>query len=158
MVERKLVSELVPKRNLVIATTPRTLLDEDNIVSLLGSEIFHLSASNKEIIERAEADGLAMHPELTDQDDLDATLDAMRSDSSETFDRFTTIDTTGKNTGDVVDALRQSGADIEDPHASGAQRSTTSSGMDTRTQRIFTMIIACALAVLVVLVVLILAF
>ncbi len=153
--ERTLIADLVPQRNLVIATTPTTMLDQDNVVSLLGAEVFHLTASTEEIAQRVRADGLAMHPELN-TDDVEATIDALRNERADVFDRFTTVDTTGQSIDGVVDSLRTSGADIVDPNDPDSL--SASAPKNTQAERVFGVIIAAALAVLVVIVVLILTF
>lgn len=156
-IERKLVADAAPKRNLVIATTPATLLDQDNIVALLGAEVFHLSASTDTLVERVTADGIAMRPQLAEADDLADEIERLAGERSEDYERFTTVDTSGMSLEQTIDALRKAGAPIEDPTAFAATQATSAGGMDATT-RIYAFVIAAALAVLVVLFVLILSF
>lgn len=154
-IERQLVSEYAPKRNLVIATTPTTLLDNDNIVSLLSTEVYHLTASTEELARRVTEDGLAMRPELAESDDLSSTIDELRDERSEIYDKFPTIDTTDLSVEQTIDQLRESGAVIEEPVVPG--EAAASGGVDAQT-RIFYFVIALAAAIALVMFVMILTF
>lgn len=161
MVERKMVEELAPRRDLVIAATFTTMLDHENVVSFLGAQVYHLTADVSTLLERAEKEGIALRPQLADADDGDAesVLQELIDDTAPTLNKFPTIDTTDMDIGDVIDSLRDAGADIVDPAQVSATESAEASnnGMD-RTTRIFTYIIAAALAVLIVLLFFLLTF
>ncbi len=154
-VEQELVKDYAPKRNLVIATTPTTFLDNENIVSMLGAEVYHLTASTEELAKRVMADGLAMRPELAEADDLNAAIDALRDERSEVYNKFPTIDTTDQSIEQSIDALRAAGADVEEPMVMGEPLSA--GGTDAQT-RVFYFAIAICLAIAIVLFILVLSF
>jgi shikimate kinase len=151
--ERDMVAAIAPRRNLVIATGGGTMLDPDNVIAFLGAEVYALTADASEILRRVSADGLDSRPLLADADDPEATITNMLADRAESYGRFTEVDTTAKSVDEVIDALRAVGAAIESPEEIAAATAATDP-----TTRIFTIIIAAALAVLVVLVFLILSF
>jgi len=161
MVERKMVEELAPRRDLVIAATSTTMLEHENVVSFLGAQVYHLTADVSTLLERAEKEGIALRPQLANADDGDAesVLQELIDDTAPTLNKFPTIDTTDMGIGDVIDSLRDAGADIVDPAQLPATESAEvdDNGMD-RTTRIFTYIIAAALAVLIVLLFFVLTF
>lgn len=159
-VERDLVADYAPKRNLVIATTPTTLLDQENIVSLLSTEVYHLTASTDELAQRVTADGLAMRPELAEADDLAEVIDRLRDERSEVYDKFPTIDTTDLSIEQAVDKLRSAGAAVEEvamPGDTSAASLASPGGTDAQT-RVFYLVIAIAAAIALVLLVMILSF
>ena len=96
MVERKMVEELAPRRDLVIAATFTTMLDHENVVSFLGAQVYHLTADVSTLLERAEKEGIALRPQLADADDGDAesVLQELIDDTAPTLNKFPTIDTT----------------------------------------------------------------
>lgn len=151
--ERNTVSAIAPRRNLVIATGGGTMLDPDNVVAFLGAEVFTLTAEPSEILRRVSAEGLDTRPLLADADDPEATITSMLAERAESYGRFIEVDTTAKSIDEVIDALRTAGAPIESPEEIEAASSAADS-----TTRIFTIIIAAALAVLIVLVFLVLNF
>ena len=154
-IERKLVADNAPKRNLVIATTPTTLLDQDNIVALLGDEVFHLSASTDDLVKRVTDDGVKMRPQLAEADDLAEEIDRLHGERSEDYERFTTVDTSGKSLEQTIDALRSAGASIAAPAAASSAAQTSATGGMDSTTKVYAVVIAIALAVLIVLTVLI---
>ncbi len=157
-IERDLVADYAPKRNLVIATTPTTLLDQENIVSLLSTEVYHLTASTDELAQRVTADGLAMRPELAEADDLKEAINSLRDERSEVYDKFPTIDTTDLSIEQAVDKLRASGATVEEVAAMPKDSpASTTGGTDAQT-RAFYLVIAVAAAIALVLFILVLSF
>ncbi len=111
-IEKAMVAEFAPKRNQVIATGGGTLLDHDNVVALLGAEVFALTADASEIHQRVMADGIESRPLLANAEDVPATINAMLAERAEAYGRFTSVDTTGKSIDGVVDALKEAGAPI----------------------------------------------
>ncbi len=152
--ERGVISTLAPRRNLVIATGGGTLLDADNVLALMGNEIFTLTADSDEIVRRITQDGLEIRPLLADAEDPVAVVDALLSDRSEAYGRFTTVDTTGKSIDEVIDALRDAGATV------GSQDEVIAEAVSARSSGdvAVTLIIALAVAVLIVLIVLVMTF
>lgn len=155
-IERQLIADYAPKRNMVIATTPTTLADQENLVAFLAAEVYHLSASTEELAERVTQDGLAMRPELAEADDLNAAIDKLRDERAEMYEKFPTIDTTGLSVEQTIDALRTAGAKITDPSAV-TDSGITGGGTDTQTQ-IFYVVISIAAAIALVLLILVLTF
>lgn len=155
--ERQLIADHAPKRNLVIATTPQTLLDNENLVSLLSTEVFHLTASTEELATRVTADGLSMRPDLGNAEGLADTIDHLRVEQSDVFDKFPTVDTTELSVEQTIDALRSAGADIKDPTAVVEDELLSGDGVDPTT-RVFYIVIAAFLAIAFVLFVLVLTF
>lgn len=151
--EREVVARLAPKRNLVIATGGGTMLDQDNVLSLLGSEIFTLTAQPDEIVRRATTDGLDSRPLLANSDDPVATVRALLSERAESYGRFPSVPTDDRSIDEVIDELRTAGASIPSPEDIEGQPATRSS-----TDTAVTLVIALVLAVLIVLVVLVLTF
>lgn len=134
--ERTVVAEVAPRRNLVVATGGGTFLDEENVVAFLGSEIIALSATPDEIIERVTADGIETRPLLAHADDPRAEVERLFEERRETYERFTTIDTTGKSVDRIVEEIGSRGTDIssplEEPSTSGrASRETLLYGIVT---------------------------
>lgn len=113
-IERQMVAKFAPKRNQVIATGGGTMTDPDNIVALLGAEVFTLTASPEEIEQRVTADGIASRPLLANSKDVTATISDMLKQRADAYGKFTQVDTTGKSLDEVVDALRTAGASISE--------------------------------------------
>lgn len=152
--ERDVISALAPRRNLVIATGGGTLLDADNVLALLGTEIFTLTAEPDEIVRRVTGDGIASRPLLADSDDPAETIRALLAARQEAYGRFPAVDTTNKSIGEVIDALREAGATIESPQELEAEASAQRSTADFA----ITLILALAVAVLIVTTALVLTF
>lgn len=152
--ERAIVSGLAPRRNLVIATGGGTLLDSENVLALMGNEIFTLTADPDEIIRRVTEDGIETRPLLADADDPAAVINGLLAERSEAYERFTTVDTTGKSIEEVIDALRDAGATV------GAEDEVIADAVSARSTGdiAVTLIIAMAVAVLIVLIVLVMTF
>lgn len=151
-IESEVLAEFALKRNQVIATGGGTLLNPDNVVTLLGSEIFTLTADPEELHQRIIADGIASRPLLADVDDVPAEIERLLAERSEAYGKFPEVDTTGRSIEGVVDALRDAGATIEtrevvDPEA-----------VKNRTNQIMYSVIAVAAAIAVVLFVLVITF
>ena len=111
-IEREMVAEFSPKRNQVIATGGGTMLDPDNVVAFLGAEVFTLTASPEEIEKRVIADGIEGRPLLANADDVSETIATMLAGRSEAYEKFTAVDTTNRSIDEVIEALRDAGADI----------------------------------------------
>ena|GEM_PF-1229919 len=159
MVEEAMVAKLAPRRDLVIATTATTFLNPDNVVAFLGAEVYNLTADTETLLSRINDDGIALRPQLANADNASSKLQELVDEGSRTLAKFTTIDTTDMGISEVIDALRDAGADIVDP----AEALTSGSGGEGTadmgaTTRIFVYVIAAALAVLVVLLFLVLTF
>lgn len=162
MIEREMVESLAPRRDLVIATTATTMLDSENVIAFLGAEVYGLTADTETLLERITDEGIALRPQIASADDPADALQGLIDEGEETLTKFAPIDTTDMALSEVIDALRNAGADIVDP--ADALAATTSIGsisgtgeMDATT-RIFVYIIAAALAVFVVLLFLLLTF
>lgn len=159
MVEREMVEKLTPRRDLVIATTSTTMLNADNVVSFLGSEVYNLTADTSTLLERMTDEGIALRPQLAEADDASKTLRGLVDEGARTLAKFPTVDTTDMELSEVIDALRDAGADIVDPAAVAATGSGLEGTADMdATTRVFVYVIAAALAVLVVLLFLVLTF
>lgn len=159
MVEREMVEKLTPRRDLVIATTSTTMLNPDNVVSFLGSEVYNLTADTSTLLERMTDEGIALRPQLAEADDASKTLRGLVDEGARTLAKFPTVDTTDMALSEVIDALRDAGADIVDPAAVAATGSGLEGTADMdATTRVFVYVIAAALAVLVVLLFLVLTF
>ncbi len=159
MVEREMVEKLTPRRDLVIATTSTTMLNPDNVVSFLGSEVYNLTADTSTLLERITDEGIALRPQLAEADDASKTLRGLVDEGARTLAKFPTVDTTDMALSEVIDALRDAGADIVDPAAFAATGSGLEGTADMdATTRVFVYVIAAALAVLVVLLFLVLTF
>ena len=159
MVEREMVEKLTPRRDLVIATTSTTMLNPDNVVSFLGSEVYNLTADTSTLLERMTDEGIALRPQLAEADDASKTLRGLVDEGARTLAKFPTVDTTDMALSEVIDALRDAGADIIDPAAVAATGSGLEGTADMdATTRVFVYVIAAALAVLVVLLFLVLSF
>ncbi len=159
MVEREMVEKLTPRRDLVIATTSTTMLNPDNVVSFLGSEVYNLTADTSTLLERITDEGIALRPQLAEADDASKTLRGLVDEGARTLAKFPTVDTTDMELSEVIDALRDAGADIVDPTAVAATGSGLEGTADMdATTRVFVYVIAAALAVLVVLLFLVLTF
>ena len=152
--ERQVISELAPRRNLVIATGGGTLVDADNVLALMGNEIFTLTASPEEILRRITKDGINTRPLVATAEDPAAVIGAQLAERVEAYGKFATVDTTGKTLDEVVDALRDAGATIGTEDEVIAQAASVRSSGDVA----ITVIIAAAVAVLVVLIVLVMTF
>ena len=59
--EREAVVKVAARRNLVIATGGGTMLDDENVASLLSAEIVTLTATPETILERALGDGCLLY-------------------------------------------------------------------------------------------------
>lgn len=152
--ERGVIAELGPRRNLVIATGGGTMLDSDNVLALMGNEIFTLTADPTEIVRRVTADGIEGRPLLADSDDPEETIASLLEERSEAYGRFSAVDTTGKSVDEVVDALRDAGASIASNSDATAEAASARSSGDVAV----TAAIALAIAVLIVVIVLVLTF
>ncbi len=152
--ERGIISTLAPQRNLVIATGGGTLLDSDNVLALMGNEIFTLTADPTEIIRRVTEDGIENRPLLADADDPVAVVRALLAERADAYEKFATVDTTGKSIEEVIDALRDAGATVATEDEVTAEAVSARSSADIA----ITLIIALAVAVLVALIVLVLTF
>lgn len=152
--ERDVIASLAPRRNLVIATGGGTLLDPDNVLALMGTEIFTLTADPDEILRRITNDGTETRPLLADSDDPAETIRSMLEARQDAYDRFPAVDTTGKSIDEVIDALRDAGATIESTEEIETEAASERSSADTA----ITVVIAMAVAVLIVLIVLVLSF
>lgn len=148
--ERAVVAEIAPRRNLVIATGGGTLLDPDNVVAMLGADIFTLTATPEEITERVSADGIGSRPLLGGAEDPAARISELLGERADAYGKFTQIDTTGKSIEQIVRELKVAGADLAPPDPSAA-------GGNTR-ERLLWAIIAIALAIVVILFVLVMTF
>lgn len=111
-IEREIVAEFAPMRNQVIATGGGTMLDNENVVSFLGAEIFTLTASAEEIEERVTADGIESRPLLAESENPAETITRLLAEREDAYSKFTQIDTSDKSVDQVVDALRDAGASI----------------------------------------------
>ncbi len=151
-VEREVLSEFAVKRNQVIATGGGTLLDPDNVVTLLGSEVYTLTADPEEIHQRILADGIASRPLLANAEDVPATIKTLLAERSEAYGKFPAVDTTGRSVEGVVDALREAGASIE------TQEAMDPEAVKNRTNQILYAVIAVIAAIALVLFVLVLTF
>ncbi len=152
--ERRVISDIAPRRNLVIATGGGTMLDSDNVLALMGNEIFTLTADPDEIVRRVVDDGIETRPLLADADDPAAAIAALLEERAESYAKFTTIDTSGKSIDEVIDALRDAGATVASEDEVIAEAvSARSSG-----ELAITAIIAVAVAVLIVLIILVMTF
>ena len=89
------------------------MLAEENVVAFFGAEVFTLTATPEEIHDRVMADGVASRPVLGSSDDLLATITSLLAERQEAYAKFTSVDTTGKSIEQVVDALRDAGAPID---------------------------------------------
>ena len=152
--ERDVISSLAPRRNLVIATGGGTLLDPDNVLALMGNEIFTLTADPAEIVHRVTRDGVGTRPLLANSDDPAETIRELLAERQESYGRFPAVDTTGKSIDEVIDSLREAGATIESPEELEAEAASERSSADTA----ITVVIAMTVAVLIVLIVLVLSF
>jgi len=113
--ERAVVAEVATRRDLVVATGGGTMLDEENVVAFLGAEIVALTASVEEIVERVTADGVETRPLLADADDIPAEIERLLESRADAYNRFDTVDTTGKSLEEVVDAIGATGTDVAPP-------------------------------------------
>jgi shikimate kinase len=152
--ERAVVARLAPKRNLVISTGGGTMLDSENVLSLVGAEIYTLTAEPQEIITRLTEEGLDTRPLLADADDPEQAIRSLLAERRDAYARFTSIDTTGKSIEEVLDVLRDSGASIPTEEEQTSAEAATRSSSDVA----ITAVIALAVAVLIVMIVLVLTF
>ena len=116
-VEREMVAKFAPMRNQVIATGGGTMLDQENVVALLGAEVFTLTATPEAIHDRVAADGIASRPLLADSDDVPATISRLLAERQDSYSKFTQVDTTDRSLDEVIDALRDAGANITSAEA-----------------------------------------
>lgn len=151
-VERDLLAEFALKRNQVIATGGGTLLDPDNVVALLGSEVYTLTADPDEIHQRILADGIDSRPLLAKADDVPAEIERLLAERSEAYGKFPAVDTTGRSIEGVVDALRDAGATIPTEEAMDPE------AVKNRTNQIMYAVIAVIAAIALVLLILVLTF
>ena len=142
--ERELIVKLAPQRNLVIATGETTMLDQENVVALLGAEVFTLTSDVNEIEKQLEGTD-----NVRSAEELQQLLDSR----AEQYGRFTTVDTSGKTAEDVIAALREVGASIAEAGDGLAEAQN-----QDNVNRIFMVVIAVALAVLIVVLFLVLTF
>ena len=149
-IERSVVAEVAPRRNLVIATGGGTLLDDDNVIAFLGADIFTLTAETEELISRLTADGLESRPLLADVEDPKARVTELLEERSEAYARFTQVDTTGKSIDQIVRELKLAGADLEPP----AQQL----GSAEQRERVLWAVAAVGLAIVVILFVMLMTF
>lgn len=147
--ERAVVADVATRRNLVVATGGGTFLDEDNVVAFLGAEIFALNASSDEIVKRVTADGIETRPLLAGADDVDAEVDRLLEERREAYDRFTSIDTTGKSVDRIVDEIDASGADVSAP-LDEAKTFSERKGSETTLYAIVTALAIIAIILLIV--------
>lgn len=152
--ERDVVTRIAPRQNMVIATGGGTMLDSENIVAFMGSEIFTLTADVDEIVSRVTSDGIDSRPLLRDSEDVSETIRSLLQDRAETYEKFPTVDTTGRSVDEVIEALREAGASIGSEEQLAADVASKRSSTDVA----ITLIIAVAVAILIVLVVLVLTF
>lgn len=152
--ERDVISSLAPRRNLVIATGGGALVDPDNVLSLMGNEIFTLTATPEEILRRITSDGTETRPLLAGSDDPAETIRSILDEREEAYGRFASVDTTDKSIDEVIDALRDAGATIESVEELEAEEASTRSSSDVA----ITIVLALAVAVLIVMTVLVLTF
>lgn len=152
--ERDVVARIAPNQNMVVATGGGTMLDSENVVAFMGSEIFTLTADVEEIIRRVTGDGVEARPLLRDSDDPAATITTLLNDRADVYNTFASVDTTGRSVDEVIEALRDAGASIASIDQIDAGGSSSRDSNDVA----LTAIIAVAVAVLVVLVVLVLTF
>ena len=119
------------------------MLDQDNVVALLGAEVFTLTSNVAEIEAQVADTAFARSA---------AEISQLLEERSEAYGRFTTVDTSGLTATQVIDALRNAGASIPADPASELDDN------EETVNRIFMIIIAGALAVLVVVLFLVLTF
>lgn len=152
--ERSLIRDLAPRRNLVIATGGGTLLDADNVLAMMGNEIFTLTADVDEIVSRVSEDGIERRPLLANADDPAAAIRELLESRRADYERFTQVETTGKSVDEVIDALRDAGATIGSDDEVIAEAEAARSSGDLAMK----LIVAAAAAILVVLIVLVMTF
>lgn len=150
MMEQAVVADIAPRRNLVIATGGGTMLDPDNVVAMLGADIFTLTADADTILERVSADGLDSRPLLTGAANPAERISELLADRADAYNKFTQIDTTGKSIEQIVRDLKAAGADLTAPD-------TGATGAEAR-ERVLWAVAAIFLAIVVVLFVLVMTF
>lgn len=155
-IERETVARIAPNRNLVIATGGGTMLDPDNVVAFLGADIFTLSADADKIFERVQADGIDGRP-LLDTDDPKAEVERLLSERAETYEKFTSIDTTDMSVDEVVSAIGAAGGDVEPPAVQNIAGRVTENNEDPR-EAILRLLIAAIAVILIIIVAFVLAF
>ena len=149
--EREAVAKVSPQRNLVIATGGGTLLDEDNVVALLGSEIYTLTASPTAIAERITAEGISSRPLLAEADDIDEEIQRLLDERKGVYERFPTIDTTNKSIDEIVTSIGDAGADISAPVSSSALAATGRDSREIVLYGIIALLTVLAIAIFIVL-------
>lgn len=155
--EKEAVAEVAPQRDQVIATGGGTLLDEDNVIALLGTEILTLSASPETIIERVTKDGISLRPLLAGADDPEAEITRLLDERKGAYDRFTTIDTTNKSIDDIVAEIGATGTSIGPPESSITGSRATLSSRDARQTALY-LVIGALLMISLILVVFVFSF
>lgn len=156
--EKEAVAEVAPRRDQVIATGGGTLLDEDNVIALLGSEIFALSATSATIVERVTKDGIGMRPLLAGADDVEAEIERLLEERSDGYSRFTAIDTTGKSLDEVVEEINARGTQFSSAaQPTGAATASVASTKDSRESALF-VVIGFLLVVSIILLVVVVSF
>ncbi len=146
--ERAVVAEVAPRRNLIIATGGGTLLDPTNVVAMLGADIFTLTATPEEIADRITTDGIRSRPLLGDAEDPVVRVTELLAERDDAYTKFTQIDTTGKSVEQVVQDLVDAGADLSAPEVDRT---------DNRELMLW-LVIAVALALVVIMFVLLMTF
>lgn len=102
--ERQIAAELAGRRGLVIATGGGLMLDPANVAALGATgPVFCLAADAEAILERIAAVE-ATRP-LLDGDDATARIASLLGQRAAAYARFRAIDTSGRETSDVVDAI-----------------------------------------------------
>jgi len=146
--EREIVEQVAPQRDLVVATGGGTMLNDDNVVSFLGGEIVTLTATPAEIVERVSADGMAQRPLLAGIDDPRAEVERLLAARSETYERFPMIDTTGKSIDEIIDAIGEAGIDVAAPDV--ADESKSGLQQERLLYAVITVLMLIAIAILIV--------
>ena len=146
--EREAVNNAAARRNLVVATGGGTFTDDDNVVAFLGSQIYTLTATPAAIAERVASDGIQSRPLLADADDLEGEIQRLLDERSETYERFTAIETTDRSVEEVIDAIAAAGADVTEPPPT-----STTSSRDNREVALYgviALLVVLAIALLIV--------
>ncbi|NOX29517.1 MAG: shikimate kinase [Actinobacteria bacterium] len=101
--ERTIAVELSDRRNVVVSTGGRFMLDDHNIDLLVSEyDVIALVADATTIAKRVLADGVAMRPLLADAADPVARIDELLAERRHGYERFTAVDTVGRSIAEIV--------------------------------------------------------
>jgi len=104
--ERTIAVELSGRRNVVVATGGRFMLDDHNIDLLVSEyDVIALVADAATIAKRVLADGIAMRPLLADAADPVGRIDELLAERRHGYERFDTVDTVGRSIAEIVTDL-----------------------------------------------------